>query len=50
MCSKLIHLSGVARVYVVAGGYLGENGVPYLEANGVELVQVEGPQDPRVRI
>jgi dCMP deaminase len=48
MCSKLIHHAGIKRVYVVGGGYAGENGVGYLRAHGVEVVEVDGPQDPRL--
>ncbi|MCB9643792.1 MAG: cytidine deaminase [Myxococcales bacterium] len=49
MCSKLIHHAGILRVYVVGGGYMGENGIDYLNSHGVEVVSVEGPQDPRLR-
>lgn len=48
MCSKLIHHAGIAKVIVVAGGYMGENGVDYLRAHGVEVQAVEGPTDPRL--
>jgi hypothetical protein len=34
-------------VLIVEGGYLGENGVAYLEAHGVAVQRVEGPRDPR---
>lgn len=47
LCAKLIHHAGIARVLVVEGGYMGENGVEYLRAHGVEVVTVEGPRDPR---
>lgn len=47
MCSKLIHHAGIARVLVVEGGYVGDNGVAYLRDHGVEVVCVEGPKDPR---
>ena len=47
MCAKMIHHAGITKVYVVDGGYMGENGVPYLTAHGVEVVAVEGPKDPR---
>ncbi len=47
LCAKLIHHAGIQRVLVVAGGYVGENGCTYLVEHGVEVVQVEGPQDPR---
>jgi dCMP deaminase len=50
MCSKLIHHAGIVRVYVVSGGYAGENGLDYLEAHGVEVVRAEGPKDPRLRL
>lgn len=48
MCAKLMHHAGIARIVVVAGGYLGENGVAYLREHGVEVVAVDGPADPRL--
>lgn len=48
LCAKLIHHAGIARVLVVSGGYLGENGCDYLEQHGVEVQRVDGPQDPRL--
>lgn len=48
LCSKLIHHAGIVRVLVVDGGYAGANGVDYLAAHGVEVMAVEGPQDPRL--
>jgi dCMP deaminase len=50
MCSKLIHHAGIRRVYVVDGGYAGENGLAYLEDHGVEVVRTEGPRDPRLTV
>ena len=47
LCAKLIHHAGITRVLVVEGGYLGANGVQYLQDHGVDVVTVEGPQDPR---
>ncbi|MBN2798280.1 MAG: cytidine deaminase [Deltaproteobacteria bacterium] len=47
MCSKLIHHAGIAKVIVVDGGYLGENGVPYLREHGVAVQFEAGPRDPR---
>ena len=48
MCAKLIHHTGIAKVIVVDGGYLGgKAGVEYLRENGVEVVEIDGPQDPR---
>ena len=47
MCAKMIHHAGITRVMVVEGGYAGENGVAYLRAHGVEVMNVEGPKDPR---
>lgn len=47
MCSKLIHHAGIAKVIVVDGGYLGHNGVGYLERHGVEVERIDGPKDPR---
>ena len=44
----LIHHAGIERVMVVEGGYMGANGCTYLREHGVEVVQVEGPQDPRL--
>ncbi|MAB90757.1 MAG: cytidine deaminase [Planctomycetes bacterium] len=48
MCAKLIHHAGITRVLVVAGGYMGRNGVQYLEAHGVVVQAEQGPQDPRM--
>jgi dCMP deaminase len=48
LCAKLIHHAGIARVWVVSGGYLGEYGCDYLEKHGVEVTRLEGPQDPRL--
>lgn len=48
MCAKLIHHAGIARVMVVGGGYMGENGCGYLQDHGVEVMVVDGPQDPRL--
>ena len=49
MCAKLLHHAGITRVLVVQGGYAGENGVAYLLSHGVEVVNLDGPQDPRLR-
>ena len=49
MCAKLIHHSGIERVLIVEGGYMGANGVSYLEGHGVEVQRVQGPPDPRSR-
>ena len=48
MCAKALHHAGIQQVIVVKGGYMGENGVEYLTAHGVQVRQVEGPQDPRL--
>lgn len=48
MCAKMMHHAGIVRVIVVGGGYAGENGVGYLRQHGVEVVEVEGPRDPRL--
>lgn len=48
LCSKLIHHAGIGRVLVVRGGYMGANGCTYLLDHGVEVQQVDGPQDPRM--
>ena len=50
MCSKMIHHAGIARVYVVSGGYAGANGLDYLLAHGVEVVRTDGPKDPRQKV
>lgn len=47
MCAKMLHHAGIARVLIVAGGYLGANGVEYLREHGVSVQSVPGPQDPR---
>jgi dCMP deaminase len=49
MCSKLIHHAGIVKVIVVDGGYIGHNGVGYLEQHGVEVERTAGPQDPRAQ-
>ena len=49
MCSKLIHHAGITKVIVVGGGYVGENGLGYLQRHGVEVQSVDGPQDPRIK-
>jgi len=49
MCSKLIHHAGIVKVFVVDGGYIGQNGVQYLRDHGVEVEATEGPKDPRAR-
>ena len=49
LCSKLIHHAGIERVLIVEGGYAGENGVQYLVDHGVQVQQVEGPPDPRLK-
>jgi dCMP deaminase len=48
LCAKLIHHAGIVRVLVVQGGYAGENGVAYLRAHDVEVIELDGPQDPRL--
>lgn len=50
LCAKLIHHAGIARVLVVHGGYMGENGVVYLRDHGVDVKELEGPQDPRLSV
>ena len=47
MCAKLIHHAGIDRVLIVEGGYMGANGVDYLEGHGVAVQRVQGPPDPR---
>jgi len=47
LCAKLIHHAGIEQVLVVDGGYVGENGVGYLQNHGVTVSPVEGPKDPR---
>ena len=47
LCAKLIHHAGIERVLIVEGGYLGANGVQYLEGHGVAVQRVAGPPDPR---
>ena len=48
MCAKMMHHAGILRVIMVGGGYAGENGVGCLRQHGVEVVEVEGPRDPRL--
>lgn len=47
LCAKLIHHAGIEQVLIVEGGYLGANGVGYLEGHGVVVQRVPGPPDPR---
>jgi dCMP deaminase len=47
MCAKLIHHAGITKVFVVADGYVGANGVEYLKRAGVGVEKVDGPKDPR---
>lgn len=48
MCSKLIHHSGIARVVVIGGGYMGDNGIEYLREHDIPVSTLKGPQDPRL--
>ncbi len=48
ICAKLVHHAGITKVFVVGGGYAGENGVAYLRQHGVQVESVDGPQDPRL--
>ena len=48
MCSKLIHHSGISKVIVVGGGFVGKNGLGYLKEHSILVDVVEGPQDPRL--
>lgn len=47
MCAKLIHHAGIKKVLLVKGGYIGENGLNYLQEHGIEVELHEGPPDPR---
>ncbi len=38
MCAKLIHHSGIQRVYCIDGGYSTKNGVDYFRQHGVEVI------------
>jgi dCMP deaminase len=48
LCAKLIHHAGIVKVLVVDGGYMGENGLEYLERHGVAVDRIDGPRDPRL--
>jgi dCMP deaminase len=49
MCAKLAHNSGITKVICVKNGYIaGGDGIAYLAQHGIECVQVDGPQDPRL--
>ncbi len=51
MCAKYLHHGGIAKVFVVKGGYAGgDAGVKYLQKYGVEVEYVDGPQDPRTEV
>lgn len=47
MCAKIIHHAGIAKVILIKGGYMGLNGVNYLRQHGVDIEEMDGPQDPR---
>lgn len=47
MCAKYLHHAGIREVVVVQGGYAGENGIGYLQENGVAVTYMEGPKDTR---
>ena len=47
MCAKLIHHAGITKVIVVGEGYMGDNGVAYLEQHNIEVESRDGPKDPR---
>lgn len=47
MCAKLIHHAGITKVIVVGEGYMGDNGVAYLEQHNIEVESKDGPKDPR---
>ena len=48
MCAKYVHHGGIAKVFVVKGGYAGGTaGTDYLAKYGVDVVFTDGPQDPR---
>jgi len=49
LCAKLIHHAGITKVIVVSGGYMGKNGIVYLQEHGIEVMTVSGPTDPRVK-
>lgn len=49
LCAKLIHHAGIACVIVVGGGYMGDNGLSYLQHHAIRVTTVAGPQDPRMR-
>lgn len=48
LCSKLIHHAGIEKVIIIQGGYLGENGISYLQSHGISIDVREGPKDPRI--
>lgn len=49
MCAKLIHHAGIEQVVIVEGGFMGANGVEYLNQHGIVVKTTEGPKDPRAR-
>lgn len=49
MCAKLLHHSGISKVIVVSGGFMGANGLDYLREHGVGVEFVDGPKDPRLK-
>lgn len=47
MCAKLIHHAGISYIIIVSGGYIGSNGIDYLQTYGVKIQTIDGPPDPR---
>jgi dCMP deaminase len=40
MCAKLIHHSGIQKVYTIEGSYSSLDGVEYLNDNEIDVVKV----------
>jgi dCMP deaminase len=49
LCSKLIHHSGIEKVIIISGGFIGVNGIDYLLKNKIIVEERDGPIDPRIK-
>ena len=45
MCAKLIHHSGIEKVYTIQGSYSAVDGVDYLKENNVAVIKVTNEGD-----
>jgi dCMP deaminase len=45
MCAKLIHHSGIEKVFTIQGSYSAVDGVNYLRDNNIEVIKVNNQGD-----